>query len=102
MVARRLFLLVAGVVLLVDDDEAEVVDGREDGRAGADDDAGFAASNAVPLFGALLGRERGVEQGDIGAEGVMQLRGHGGGEADFRDEQDGGFARSRARCMAAR
>ena len=79
-------------MLLVDDDEAEVFDGREDGGAGADDDAGLAFSNTVPLLGALLRRERGVEQGDVGGEGVMQLRGHGGGEADLGDEEDGGFS----------
>ena len=68
------------------------VDGREDGGAGADDDAGFAAADAMPLLGALVRRERGVQQGDLGAEGVMQLRGHGGREADLGDEEDGGFA----------
>ena len=79
-------------MLFVDDDEAEVFDGREDGGAGADDDAGFAVSNTVPLLGALLGGEGGVEQSDVGGEGVMQLRGHGGGEADLGDEEDGGFS----------
>ena len=74
VVARRLFLLVAGVVLLVDEDEAEVGHGREDGGARADDDAGLAAADAVPLLGALVGRERGVQQGDLGAEGGEHLR----------------------------
>ena len=62
VVARGLFLLVAGVVLLVDQDEAEIDHGREDSGARTDDDAGFTAADAVPLFGAFVGREGGVKQ----------------------------------------
>jgi hypothetical protein len=57
VIARGLFLLVARVVFFVDEDEAEVGHGREDGAACADDNAGFAATDAVPLLGALVWRE---------------------------------------------
>ncbi len=92
VVAGVFFLLVAAVVLFVDDEEAEVGERREDGGAGADDDAGVAGADAVPLLGALVGGEGGVEEGDFVAEGGVHLAGHGGGEADLGDEQEGGFA----------
>ena len=92
MVARSFLLLVAGVVLLVDEDEAEVDHGREDGGARADDNAGFAAADAVPLLGALVGRQAGVQQGDLRAEGGEHLAGHGRGEADLRHQQQRGLA----------
>ena len=55
MVARRRVLLVAGLVLLVDDDEAEraVRDRREDRAARADDDIGAALGEERPLLVAL-------------------------------------------------
>ena len=102
VVARILFLLVGRVVLFVDDDEAEVGDGREDGRARADDDARFAAADAMPLLGALVRRERGVEQRDLVAEGGVELRGHGGRQADLRHQQNGGAIRDRARAASRR
>ncbi len=57
-------------MLFIDDDEAQIFDRREDGRAGADDDARFAAADAIPLLGALVGRERGVQQRHAVAEGA--------------------------------
>ncbi len=92
VIAGHGLLLVTGVVLLVHDNQAQVFDRSKDGRASADHDAGFAFANAVPLLAALFGGESGVEQGDFGSEGVVQLGGHGGGEADFRNQQDRGSA----------
>ncbi len=89
VVAGNLLLLVGRVVLFVDDDQAQVLDRGEDGRAGADDNARFAAADAIPLLGALVGGERGVQQGHAGAEGGVQLRRHGRSEADLRDQQNG-------------
>ena len=48
MVARGLVLLVAGLVLLVDDDDAEVRQRREDRRARADDDVGVPGRDLLP------------------------------------------------------
>ncbi len=76
-------------MLFVDDDETQVLDRREDGRAGADHDARFSTPDAVPLLGALVGRERGVQQGHAGAEGRVQLSRHGRGEADLGHQQNG-------------
>ena len=93
VVARRLLLLVAAVVLLVDEDEAEVDHRRKDSGARADDDAGFAATNAMPLLGALVGRKAGVQQRDLRSEGGEHLARHRGREADLRDQQKRGLAR---------
>ena len=57
VVARRLFLLVRAVVLFVDDDQPDVRERREHGRAGSDDDVDVAAPDPVPLIVALAVRE---------------------------------------------
>ncbi len=75
-------------MLLVDDDQAEVADGGEDGRAGADADARLAAAEAAPLVVALAGGEGRVEDreavAEAGAEAGDRLR----RQADLRDEDD--------------
>ena len=60
VVARALFLLVRAVVLLVDDDQAEPVERREDRRTGADDDLDVAAPDPLPLIVALAVGEAAV------------------------------------------
>src|SRR5439155_16559047 len=81
VVARRLALLVARLVLLVDDDGAEVAERREDGRAGADGDALLAAAEGEPGVVPLAVGEGAVQHGDPvpedGAEAVDRLRGEG-------------------------
>ena len=49
MVARRLVLLVGGIVFLVHDDETEVPDGREDRAARPHHHARLARADTVPL-----------------------------------------------------
>ena len=56
VVARVALVLVGGVVLLVDDDQPEVVDRREHGRARPDADPRLAAAQAQPLVVALARR----------------------------------------------
>ena len=53
VVAGIALLLVGAVVLLVDDDQPEVVERREHGRARADADARLAAAHPPPLVVAL-------------------------------------------------
>src|ERR1700733_6815803 len=60
VVARRFLLLVGGFLLLIDDDEAEIFERGEDGRARADDDAGFAAADAPPFASAFDIRQAAV------------------------------------------
>ncbi len=64
MVARTGALLVAGLVLLVDDDEAQVAERAKERRASADDHAGRTAGNHIPLVQALAGRKPRMEHGD--------------------------------------
>ena len=64
VVARAGALLVAGLVLLVDDDEAQVAERAKERRAGADDHAGRTAGDHIPLVQALAGREARMEHGD--------------------------------------
>ena len=58
VVPRIRLLLEGGVVLFVDDDQSEVVDGREDRGASADDDASLPGSDPLPLVTSLRLGER--------------------------------------------
>lgn len=64
MVARTRALLVAGLVLLVDDDKTKVAERAKERRAGADDHAGRTAGDHIPLVQALAGRKTRMEHGD--------------------------------------
>ena len=68
VVEGRLRLLEGGLVLLVDHHEPQVGKGREDGRAGADDDAGLPHRHGHPRVEALAGRQVAVPDHDLGAE----------------------------------
>jgi hypothetical protein len=90
VVARRFFLLVGRVVLLVDDNECEIGDGSEDRRARAYDHARLSTLDAVPLLGAFAVGERGVEDGNFVAENLMQIGRDCRRQADFRNEENRG------------
>ena len=89
VVAGRLLLLVALVVLLVHQNQAELGHGREDGRAGADDDGRIATPDAPPLLAALFRGQRGVQQRDFVAKGRVQQADALRRQADLRNQQDG-------------
>ena len=89
VVTRYAFLLVGRILLFIDDDEGQIGHGSEHCGARADYHAGFSALDAVPLLGAFLVRERGVQNGDFFTENLMKIGSDGGGEADLRDQQDG-------------
>ena len=72
VVARVALVLVGGVVLLVDDDQPEVGDRREDRRARADRDPRLAGAQPPPLVVALALAERGVQQRDGVAEAGLE------------------------------
>ncbi len=95
VVARGFLLLVGGLVLLIHDDEAEVLQRGEDGAAGADDDVGAAFMDLIPFVMALAVGEVAVEHGDalaaLGEAGLEALDGLRG-EADFGDEDERGLA----------
>ena len=85
-VAEAVLLLVAGVVLLVDDDQPRPWQRREDGRAGADDDLGGAVPRGGPGAQPLALGEPGVQHRhrhrEPAAEAVQQLR----RQADLRHQ----------------
>ncbi len=82
-------------MLLVDDDEADVFERGENGRAGSDDDAGVAVVDAVPFVVPLALREMAVQDGDAGLRGgetaLESLHGLRR-ERNLRNKHDGGFA----------
>ena len=84
-------------MLLVHDDEAERIDGGEDGRARADDDAGAALADLVPFIMPFAGGKMAVQNRDQ----CLQRAGTKTGfesldglwrERNFRDEHNGAFA----------
>ena len=64
MIAWTGALFVAGLVLLVDDDEAQVAERAEERRAGAHDHARGTAGDHVPLVQTLAGRKTRMEHSD--------------------------------------
>ena len=95
MVHRRLALLKGRLVLLVDHDEPEVGERREDGGARTDNHAGLAEGHRHPCVKSLAGREvampnhdLGAEVGEPGTETTDRLRRQG----DFGDQEDSGAA----------
>ena len=75
---------------------------REYRRTGADHDARFSMPDAMPLLGALAGRERGVQQRDVVPNAAVQLAGHRGSEADLGHQQNGGPSQQEDALIAAR
>ena len=97
MVAGGFFLFVGVLVFFVHDDEAEGVNGGEDGAAGADDDAGAALADFVPFIVAFAGGEVAVEDGDertkgAGAEAGFEAFDGLRSEGNFGDEDDAAAA----------
>ena len=75
-------------MLLVDDDQAEVGERREDGRARPDADAGLPGAEPPPFIEALALGEPGVEHRHTIAEPGRDPPDGLRGEADLGDEQD--------------
>ena len=86
VIARSFLLLIAAVVLFVNNDEAEILHWREDARAGANDDARLATLNATPLIGAFGIAESGMQNGHLLAEALKKLSRHSGRESDFGNQ----------------
>ncbi len=87
VVARRFFLFIALVVLLVHHDQAQIAHGRENPGARAHHHRRRARANPPPLIGALRIAEGAVQNGHAIAEAAEELAGHGGRQGDFRHQQ---------------
>ena len=92
MVARRLLGAVRAVLLLVNDEHAEVFHRREHRRARADHDARAAGSDFFEAVVPLPGGERGMQHRDLVAELRGELPEHLRGQPDLGHEHDRAFA----------
>ena len=88
-------------MLLVEDDQAEVVDGREDGAARADGDPGLVRPEAAPLVVALALGQRGVQQRDRVPEARLEARDRLRRERDLGHEHDHALPAGQARLRRA-
>ena len=89
MVARAGTLLVAGLVLLVDDDETQVAGRAKERRAGADYHAGRTAGDHIPLVQTLAGRKARMEHGDRLAKARTEAADGLGRQRDLGHEHAG-------------
>ena len=89
MVARAGPLLVARLVLLIDDDEAQVAERAKEGRTGTHDHAGRTAGDHVPLIQALASREARVEDRDRLAKARAEAADSLGRQRDLGHEHAG-------------
>ena len=95
VVARRLLLLVARLLLLIHDDEAEFVDRGKNRGTSPDDHAGFPVSNAPPFPSALDVAERGVQDGhafEARAKPGAALPAYPQRQRNFRHKYNRGFS----------
>src|SRR5580658_2975467 len=92
VVARSFFLFVAGLLFFIHDDQAEIFERRENGRARADYYARFAVADAPPFAGAFAIGQRAVQDCDLFAEAGADQAANPEGERDFWDQDDCGFA----------
>ena len=88
MIARLSVLLVGRLVLLVDDDEAELSGGGENRGARSDNYAALARGNAEPLAAALTRSEPRMQDTNSRQASGETLDGLGG-QGDLRNEDDG-------------
>ena len=87
---RGVLLLVGGLVLLIDDDKAEVAEGEEHrGTHAQDDVVGGGGELALPQLDALGIGELGVVYAQARPEGSAQALGHLLGEGYLGHEEQG-------------
>src|SRR5262245_51794970 len=84
------------LVFLIDNDQAQWIDWRENGRACADDDAGAALANLVPFIVAFAGGKMAVQNSDqrlqrAGTESGFETLDRLRRERNLRHEDDGAF-----------
>ena len=89
MVARAGTLLVTGLVLLVDDDKAQVAERAKERRAGAHDHARGTAGDHIPLVQAFTGRKARVEDRNRFAKARAKTADGLGRQRDLRHEHAG-------------
>ena len=83
LIGDALLLLVALVVLLIDDDQAEIGEGQEQSRAGADHELRLVLGHGAPDAAALRCRNAGMPLGRAGAETLLAAGNELIGERDL-------------------
>ena len=86
VIARRLFLLVARLLLFIHDDQAQIFERREHRRARSHHDARLAAPHAPPFARALHFRQRAVQHGNARAEPRAAQPPHPQRQRNFRNQ----------------
>ncbi len=87
VIARRLLLLIAAIVLFIDDSEAEILHRGEHSGSCTDDNARVSISNATPLLSALGIVESGMKNGDLVTEPMKELSRDSRSQCDFRHKE---------------
>ena len=83
LIEDAVFLLEAGVVLLVDDDQAEIAEGQEQRRTRADDDARFAGRRRLPDASAIDRRDGRMPFHRLDAEALLEALDELAGQGDL-------------------
>ena len=86
--SRRAIALVGGVVLLVDDDQPDVGQGRGQRRPGPDHDVDFTGADAPPLVGPLAFSEARMEHRDLRIQFSAKAINEWHRQRDLRDEDE--------------
>ena len=87
VVARRVLLFVALVVLFVDHYQAEILYRCKDARPRSNHHGSYAGPDSAPLLGALGIVKCGMQNSNAVAEAVKELTGHRGRQSDLRHQQ---------------
>ncbi len=88
LIGHALLLLVALVVLLIDDDQAEIGEGKEQRRAGADHELRLVLGDGAPDAAAQRRRHAGVPFGGAGAETLLAAGDELAGERDLGHQHE--------------
>ena len=88
MVPEPLLLLVRGLVLLVDDEDSQLRDGRPDGSSRSHHDTRATLPDALPLGDPFRVRETRMKHRDVGAEAAPEPAGELRRQRDLRDQRD--------------
>ena len=88
LIGDALLLLVARVVLFIDDDQAEIGEGEEEGRAGADHELRLVLGHGAPDAAAQGGRDARMPLGRARAETLLAAVDELTGECDLGHEHE--------------
>src|SRR5262245_12031420 len=92
VIARDFLLLIAVLMLFVDDDETDAFQGRKNRGASADNDRGFAGVDTHPFVEPLTFGQRTMKDGGFSRKALRKAIRELRSQSDFRNEDEGAFA----------